>query len=251
QARPRVDDGACPFRGCADRVRSGHVCARSQNRTRLRLQARASGSLRHVPANASSGGVGLAVTGAMSRRAIVAGATGLVGGWRIVDFAALPELTQADVFCALGTTIKRAGSKEAFWKVDHDFVVRLAKRAKQAGAPRFLLVSALGADEHSKLFYNQVKGTTERDVLGLGLAQVCIFRPSLLVGEREERRFGEGLASLALRAFEPLMRAGLSKYRPVAAAVVARAMLRVALDDGLAPGQHCFESDRIAELGAS
>jgi len=218
----------------------------------------------------------------MSRRAIVAGATGLVGGllveqlcacpeydevvalarrqgsrthkklsWRIVDFAALPELTQADVFCALGTTIKRAGSKEAFWKVDHDFVVRLAKRAKQAGAPRFLLVSALGADEHSKLFYNQVKGTTERDVLGLGLAQVCIFRPSLLVGEREERRFGEGLASLALRAFEPLMRAGLSKYRPVAAAVVARAMLRVALDDGLAPGQHCFESDRIAELGAS
>ncbi len=218
----------------------------------------------------------------MSRTAIVAGSTGLVGGflldelcqsseysevialaraprgsshpklhWQKVDFGALPELPLADVYSALGTTLERAGSRAAFRRVDHDFVVGLAERARQAGSPRFLLVSALGASEHSRVFYNRVKGASEAAVVGLGFERVCVFRPSLLLGPRVERRFGERLAQLTLPALSPLLRGRFSKYRPIEASAVARAMLRVALDTTLPPGAHIFESDEIGRLASS
>ena len=218
----------------------------------------------------------------MSRRALVAGATGLVGGrllaelsasddyaevialtrrpgaldsgkvrWLVVDFDALPPLPRADVFCALGTTLKKAGSREAFRHVDHDLVVQLARRSQESGAPRFLLVSALGADERSSIFYNRVKGQAESSILKIGLVSVCVFRPSLLLGDRAEKRMGERVSAAVMSVFSPLFVAGLGKYRAIGADVVARAMLRVALDPERAAGFHIFESDQIAAWGST
>lgn len=218
----------------------------------------------------------------VSRHAVVAGATGLVGGhllrglvarseygdvtalarrpggfahdklsWRKVDFGALPEFAAGDVFCALGTTLKRAGSPSAFRQVDEEFVVKLAEAALRAGCPRFLLVSAVNADPNSSVFYNRVKGVAEARVSALGLPSVCIFRPSLLLGRRDERRSAESAAAVAARALGPLLRGRLRKYRPIGAELVARAMLEVALEPAPASGVRIFESDQIASLAAS
>lgn len=216
----------------------------------------------------------------MTRRALVAGATGLIGRhllqelsardeysevvaltrrpgadranklrWLTVDFDALPPLPRADVFCALGTTLKRAGSREAFQHVDHDLVVELAQRSLEAGAPHFLMVSALGADERSRIFYNRVKGAAESSVLRIGLPTVCVFRPSLLLGDRTEKRTGERLGAAVLSPLAPWFVGRFEKYRPIGADVVARAMVRAALDAERGPGVHIFESDQIAALG--
>ena len=101
-------------------------------------------------------------------------------------------------FCCLGTTIKAAGSKEKFEKVDHDAIVAFAKIAKAHDAKSFTFVSAMGANAKSIIFYNQVKGRTEDDVKGLGFHSLIIFRPALLVGPRYEFRLAEKIASLML-----------------------------------------------------
>lgn len=133
-----------------------------------------------------------------------------------------------DVFCCLGTTIRTAGSREAFRAVDHGMVVALARWAKRHGARRFLLVSALGADPRSRVFYNRTKGEAERDARAEGPASVVVLRPSLLDGDRSERRFGE---QVSLRLTRPL--AGLipAAWRPVHARDVAAAMLDAARAD--------------------
>jgi uncharacterized protein YbjT (DUF2867 family) len=101
-------------------------------------------------------------------------------------------------FCCLGTTIKTAGSKENFEKVDHDAVVTFAKIAKVHDATSFTFVSAMGANASSILFYNRVKGRTENDVKTFGLRSLIIFRPALLIGPRQEFRFGESIAKKTL-----------------------------------------------------
>jgi len=193
----------------------------------------------------------------MSRTALVAGATGLVGshlldqlllddhwdrvicvGRRPVDRAG-PELEQLvvpfpeigelpaadDVFSCLGTTIKAAGSQEAFREVDHDAVVNLATAAHRSGASQFLHVTALGASAGSRIFYNRVKGETERDVAAIGLPTTIAFRPSMIDGKRDdESRPGESLGLVAMRAVGPL----LGKYRPNKAADIAATMIREA-----------------------
>lgn len=118
---------------------------------------------------------------------------------RIVDFERLQQ--HADVFqgvthifCALGTTIRKAGSQERFRRVDHDYAVEAARLGLQHGAEHYLLVSALGADPASRVFYNRVKGETERDISALGYRSLTIVRPSLLLGDREEFRLGEEVA---------------------------------------------------------
>lgn len=218
----------------------------------------------------------------MRRSAVVAGGTGLVGSALLevlctrseyakvvslgrrrsavrdpkliheqVDFECLPELPlHADVFCALGTTLKRAGSKRAFEQVDVDFVVRLAEAAQHAKASHFVLVSAIGADPNSALFYNRSKGRVETLVRAVGLDSVCVFRPSLLLGERQERRPGEAFGKVVFGLAAPLMRGRLAKYRPVSASSVARAMVFVALSDKFVQGYHVFESHEITELCA-
>jgi uncharacterized protein YbjT (DUF2867 family) len=125
------------------------------------------------------------------------------------------------VFCALGTTIRQVGSKEAFRRVDYDYPLAIAKAARTRGASHFLLVSALGANAHSRIFYNRVKGELEDAVQALGYRSVTIARPSVLLGDRQEPRFGEGIAK-ALAWLAPL------RWRPVPASNVASALVSAA-----------------------
>lgn len=126
-----------------------------------------------------------------------------------------------DVYCCLGTTISSAGSEQAFARVDHDFVVALGQWAKRIGARRMAVVSALGANAGGRIFYNRVKGETERDLRALGLP-LTIVRPSLLAGSRNEFRLGERIALALSAPVAPLLPV---RFRPIAAADVAQAML--------------------------
>jgi uncharacterized protein YbjT (DUF2867 family) len=137
-----------------------------------------------------------------------------------------------DVFCCLGTTIGAAGTRPAFRRVDHDYVLALGRWALAAGAHRMVVVSALGADPGSRVFYSRVKGETERDLAALGLRSLVMMRPSLLAGERVEFRLGERLALFVTR---PLRKLVPARVRPVAAADVAQAMVDAALADAPPP----------------
>ena len=152
-----------------------------------------------------------------------------------------------DVFCCLGTTIKAAGSREAFYRVDSTYPYEIGRLARHNGAAQYLLVTAMGADPGSSVFYNRVKGETEQRIDSLGFPTFCIFRPSLLLGDRREFRLGERLAQGLSAVVAPLMIGGLKKYRPVEARQVAAAMRAVA-NLGL-EGKHVFESDRLAAHG--
>jgi uncharacterized protein YbjT (DUF2867 family) len=161
---------------------------------------------------------------------------------KVVDFDEPPTLAAVDdVFIALGTTIDAAGSREAFRRVDFDMVLAVAQAGRRAGAQRLLVVSALGADPRSAIFYNRVKGDMEQAVQGLGYASVVIARPSLLVGDRaalgQPSRRGEGLA---LRLFGPVLRWIPRGVRPIGADEVARALLRAALE--AQPGVRILQS---------
>ena len=127
----------------------------------------------------------------------------------VSDLAELPSIESRIrgelYFCCLGTTIKTAGSKENFEKVDHTAIVAFAKVAKAHDAKSFTLVSAMGANASSKFFYNQVKGRTENDVKALGLRSLIIFRPALLVGPRSEFRLGESIATKILVPLSKLL----------------------------------------------
>lgn len=215
------------------------------------------------------------------RTALVAGASGLVGGHvlrrlledpayervtvlgrrelpvahrkltqRVVDFDRLAQLGDFprvhDVFCCLGTTIKQAGSQEAFQKVDFSYVVELGRVAVRHRAPQFLVVTALGADARSRVFYNRVKGAVEDAVRRLQFDGIQIFRPSLLLGARAGSRPAERVAMLLSPLVAWAFVGPLARYRPIAAEAVARAMVRVARE---APrGAHVYESDQIRRL---
>ncbi len=170
---------------------------------------------------------------------------------QIVDFDSLQksasELAADDVFCCLGTTIKKAGSKEAFYKVDHTYVTQLAEVTLRRNANQFLVVSAMGADAKSRIFYNKMKGEMERDVRALGFQSLHIFHPSLLLGEREEHRTGEAIGAKIMKPLTFLMLGPLRKYRPIQAETVANAMLRVAAQDQ--KGTKVYPSDEIERLG--
>ncbi|WP_297336951.1 oxidoreductase [Algoriphagus sp.] len=130
-------------------------------------------------------------------------------------------------FCSLGTTIKTAGSKEAFYAVDHDLVLAYAKWVKKMGGRKFLVVSSMGADSKSSIFYNQVKGKTEEDLMELEFDQLSIVRPSILLGNRSEFRLGEQVASILMR---PLIWLKLLKnYRPIYDYQVAKSMVYLSL----------------------
>ncbi|MES2963968.1 MAG: oxidoreductase [Bdellovibrionota bacterium] len=142
-----------------------------------------------------------------------------------VDFSKLDTLPSADAaFCCLGTTMKKAGSQAAFRAVDHDAVLNFAKAAKAAGVGKFIVVTALGANAKSPIFYNRVKGEVERALTGIGFASLVIFRPSLLLGEREESRLTEKLFVRLTPLMKPLFVGPLAAYRPIEAERVASAM---------------------------
>ncbi|MDF3071940.1 MAG: hypothetical protein K0R38_7541 [Polyangiaceae bacterium] len=145
----------------------------------------------------------------------------------VVNFDALPTLPPVDdVLIALGTTIKVAGSQAAFRRVDHDYVVAVARAGLAGGATRLGLVSAVGADASSRVFYNRVKGEAERDVVELGFDSVVIAQPSLLLGNRaalgQPARPGEWWAERLLVPLSGLLPAS---FRPVHASDVAAALL--------------------------
>jgi uncharacterized protein YbjT (DUF2867 family) len=159
---------------------------------------------------------------------------------RIVDFEQLQQnqeiLRTTHVVSALGTTMRKAGSKEAFRRVDYDYPLALARLALSRGAQHFLLVSSVGADPESRFFYTRVKGELEDAILALGFRSVTIVRPSLLFGEREEFRPAESMGRYVM-ALAP------ARYRPVHGRQVAAALLAAALADR--PGATILESEQI------
>jgi uncharacterized protein YbjT (DUF2867 family) len=161
----------------------------------------------------------------------------------IVDFGNPGTLDALDApeaaFCCLGTTIKRAGSREAFRAVDHDAVVAFAKAARSKGARVFVHVTALGADARSATFYNRVKGEAEAAVAALGYDSVYALRPSILDGDREESRPLERAGLVVGRALGPL----LGKYRPTPARAVAAAMIDAS--KRAVPGVHVVDAGEI------
>lgn len=210
--------------------------------------------------------------------ALVAGASGLVGGhlltrlldddrWdrvlslgrrelpvahpkleqRVVELTAVEDLDLPpvhDAFSCLGTTIRAAGSQAAFRAVDHDAVLTVARCAQAAGATGFWHVTALGAAPDSRIFYNRVKGETERDVAALGFERYAAFRPSMLDGDREETRLGEAVGLRAMRLAGPL----LGRYRPTLAVDVASAMVAVARGGS---DDHVVDAGAITRIAAS
>jgi len=167
-----------------------------------------------------------AVLTALNRRPLSLSATRV--NEAIVDFSNLgvADLPAPDlVFCALGTTIRKAGSQSAFRLVDHDYVLNLAKAAQAAGVQHFMVISALGADADSRIFYNRVKGEMEAALAELSLPRLTILRPSLLLGDRAEFRLGERIAAL-LSGLIP------ARHKPVHADAVVKVMIHLALEQG-------------------
>ena len=136
-----------------------------------------------------------------------------------------------DAYCALGTTIKTAGSQEAFRHVDFDYVVNFARAAKAAGARRFSLVSAVGASAKSSIFYSRVKGEAEEAVSAMGFDATQIFRPSMLLGERTEARPLEAVARVLTPMINPFLFGSASIYRGIDAEHVAMAMVAAASEE--------------------
>lgn len=174
---------------------------------------------------------------------------------QLVDFDDLSPDDMAGathLFCCLGTTIAKAGTREAFRRVDLEYVRNFAAAGHLAGARRMLLVSSVGAAGNAGSFYLRVKGEAEEAAAAIGWEALHIFRPSVLLGRREESRPGERLGARLARAFEWAMVGGLRKYRPMPAGLLAAAM--AAAGERGPSGRHVFHYDetvRIAGLTAS
>ncbi|MFN8237615.1 MAG: oxidoreductase [Chitinophagales bacterium] len=217
----------------------------------------------------------------MAKSALLAGATGLVGGFVldqllqdptydsvivltrkslgnnhpklkevIVNFDELEKYSneiKADaVFCCLGTTIKTAGSQEAFKKVDYEYPLRLAEIAKQNGTKTYLLISALGSSKSSIIFYNRVKGEVEDAIGKLNFDAFHILQPSLIIGERKENRMGEGIAQKLSPVYDALMFGPLTKYKSIKAEQIAKAMIHFSKSDAKGTLRH--ESDELQSI---
>ncbi len=220
----------------------------------------------------------------MKKKAIVIGATGLIGEIlvqnllknnayqkvivvvrrsigiqhakleeKINDYANVLEdlksLQGDELFCCIGTTIKKAGSKEAFEKVDLDIPANFAKLAAQNGITKMLVVSSLGANLHTSNFYLKTKAQMEHAVGKNLIETVVFFRPSLLLGSRKEFRFGEKLAMIFMPLFNFVLLGGWRKYRAIKAVTVAKAMINVANSD--MEGLFYLESDKVQSLGTN
>ena len=216
-------------------------------------------------------------------RALVAGGTGLVGRAcidalvahpayaRVTAFGRRPlgrtnptfaerivSLDQLEVepaepadhaFCALGTTIRTAGSRDAFRRVDLEMVASFAAFARRAGASTFVLVSSVGADQASRNFYLRVKGEAEQAVGRAGFASVRVLRPGLLLGTRAEHRAGEAVGQRVMPWLASVLQGSLRRYRGIPAATVGRAMVGAALAGGTGTlVLHFDEIERAAGL---
>ncbi|CAG7646232.1 NAD-dependent epimerase/dehydratase family protein [Paenibacillus allorhizosphaerae] len=218
----------------------------------------------------------------MSHTAIVAGATGLIGRQVVkellgqpfygkvvalvrtpweepnekciqirTDYTSLeeplrPYIPNAHVFCCLGTTIKKAQTRERFKQVDYEYPMQLGRLAEKYKASQFAIVTAIGAHARSNVFYSRVKGEVEEDLMRLQLPALHIFRPSLLLGNREEFRFGEQIGMGLSSAISPLMAGPLRQYKPIPAEWVAKSMVKAVLSGR--GGSHIYAYDQMAAL---
>ncbi len=148
------------------------------------------------------------------------------------DYNSLPaleaDLIADEIFIVLGTTRKATPDKADYYRVDHDYPLLAARIAKGQGAKAVFLVSAVGADPHSKVLYVRTKGETERDIVALGFEHTHLFRPSMIMGNREGYRPFEKMFIAAFRTVNPLLAGGLDRYRGMTGDDIARAMLRSA-----------------------
>ena len=162
----------------------------------------------------------------------------------LIDFDAPADdaaLWSADaVICALGTTMKHAGSREAFRRIDHGYPLKFAQLARRHGTPAFVLNSAKGANPDSRIFYNQIKGELERDLSAMAWPSLSLVRPGLIDGERGESRPGEDIGLVFSRLFNPVLPRG---WRSNPATRIARVMVDAAL--AVTPGLHIVESDQL------
>lgn len=216
-----------------------------------------------------------------SKTALIAGSTGLTGGYllnllfespnynkvislvrkptgkqndkleeRLTNFENLESeistLRADDVFICLGTTIKKAKTQENFKKVDLEYPITIAKTLKQNRAKQLAVVSALGANSKSKIFYNRTKGQMEDALEKVGYENLFILQPSLLLGNRNEFRLGERIGQKVMCIVDPLMVGPVKKYRSINAYDVAYAMLE--LCNGDLPVAHKIESEQIKEI---
>jgi len=218
-----------------------------------------------------------------TRTALVVGATGLIGGYCLQTLLDDPTYSEVialvrkpllkthrkiktiitkfdsnlehelskiqthDVYCCLGTTIKKAGSQKAFRAIDYTLVVTVAELMREQESEQFIVISAMGADKDSKIFYNRVKGEMESSLQELDYPCLRIIRPSLLLGSREEFRLGERIGILLTPVLKPLMLGSLKKYRPVQAEKVAQFMVKMAHEEDIS-GVYVYESDMIGSL---
>lgn len=218
------------------------------------------------------------IFGAMAKTALIIGATGLVGGHCLNELLASPAYDKVvaltrraltisnpklvnvvtnfddqdallrhvpcdDVYCAIGTTIAKAGSQEAFKNVDLIIPAMIARLAHVKGARKFILVSSLGANAGSMVFYNKIKGQLENTLKQQGYQSLIIFRPSILMGERSEKRSGEAIAQAVARKLPFLFSGPFKKYQGTPADLLAKKMVAAAQQN--TTGVRIIENDEI------
>ena len=157
-----------------------------------------------------------------------------------------PELNHLrcdHLYIAIGTTKKKTPNREEYVRIDHDYPVEIARRAKENGCTVVNVVSSVGADPSARTFYLRLKGRLEQSLIELRFANTNIFRPSLLLGKREESRFGEELGKAIMQFYGFLFRGKLRKYRAVSAKEVAQSMIRKSLRQ--LSGVHVFDSSEM------
>lgn len=217
----------------------------------------------------------------MSNKAIIAGSSGLIGSnlldillqeafydevlilvrkelaiqhpkltQLVIDFDRLEayadQLTGHAIFCCLGTTRHKTPDRAVYRKIDHDYPFILAQLGRKKGVEQYHLVSSVGADAASSTFYIKTKGETEADIQQVNFPALHIYRPSLLTGNRTEKRVEEKIVTGLFKIIDPLLFGGLKKYRSIPAATVALAMYKQSIktDTGL----FIYESDKIKQL---
>jgi uncharacterized protein YbjT (DUF2867 family) len=170
----------------------------------------------------------------------------------IIDFKKLPEysdqITGDDLFICLGTTIKKAGSVEKMEEIDKNIPVRIASIASANRVSRLAVVSSLGADAGSKNYYLRIKGEMEKGVLSMAFRTIAVARPSILFGERNERRYGEEVGKFMMKVFGVFLTGKYLKYRGIEGKTVAKAMVKILKDR---TGKEIYESDKLQKIADS
>jgi uncharacterized protein YbjT (DUF2867 family) len=159
------------------------------------------------------------------------------------------DLLGHDVFCCLGTTIKKAGNQENFRKIDFDLPIRLARLSEENKIRGFFVVSSIGANVKSTNFYLRTKGEMEKEVMDCGIPRIAVVRPSMLLGKRNEFRFGEEVGKILMKVVSVFLLGKYRKYKAIHAETVAKAMIKIANDDY--SDQDIYESDELEEIAKS